>query len=875
MKGYTLLLLLLCSFCISRAQLNEDFSDGNFTTNPAWSGDTSKFKISTSSAIPSAMKPGMQLNGTAADTSSIFTPSPMMDLDNTEWDFWVHLSFNTSHSNNLRVYIASDRNDPPEEINGYYILFGDDDDDQEDRISLWKQTGRLEEKIIGGTIANTWKAGSYRIKVTRNEQDLWKLYCDTLGNRNFRKEGEAVDDTYNSSFWFGFYCKYTSTNKTGFYFDDIYAGPLIIDTIPPKPIQADIISANKADILFSEAVESSSGADNKHYLLAFPGVNPSVVMQDPGNPSLIHLTFPVNFQSGGSNTIYFINLSDCNENINVRDSISFIYYKALPNDVIISEIMADPIPSVGLPDAEYLELFNRKPFPVSLSGWKVRLGSSSRSISSAVIPADGYILICSDSSVSELSPYGQTISIPGFSLSNSGETIILQDRQGAVMNTLTYTDKWYQDNARNVGGWSLEIMDPGNPCTGMENWRASLSPSGGTPGGINSVYISNPDTEYPFVLRTGVCDTTNVMVYFSESMDSASIAHITSYQTDNGIGQALFVDPQFPEFRCVRVVLPAPLLKGIIYHMSIAGTLTDCSGNTLEQNVTVMFALPDTMKPHDIIINEILSNPKDDGVDFVEIYNRSGKVIDLKSMKLANEENDAITTVIQVCTQPMLLFPGEYLVLTTDVSMVKKQYFISDPHAFLEMDDFPSFNDDEGTVVIADKGLLETDRLHYTADMHFPLLKTTDGVSLERLDVDEITQDRHNWQSASESSGFATPGYKNSQSLPQIINDEPLQLSPDVFSPDNDGYDDLLKISYLFGEPGFVANVTIFNDQGHLVRVLANNELLGTEGYFTWDGIDQSGDKAVIGIYIVYFEVFNQYGKVKKYKKTTVLGGRL
>jgi hypothetical protein len=245
------------------------------------------------------------------------------------------------------------------------------------------------------------------------------------------------------------------------------------------------------------------------------------------------------------------------------------------------------------------------------------------------------------------------------------------------------------------------------------------------------------------------------------------------------------------------------------------------------------------------------------------------------TMKLANEENDEISSVVPLCTHSMLLFPGEYLLLTTDVNIVCEQYFISNPHAFIEMSGFPSFNDAEGTVVITDPGLREIDKLHYYGDMHFPLLKTTDGVSLERLDANKMTQDRSNWHSASESAGFATPGYKNSQSVEDILTGEPVQLTPDIFSPDNDGYNDLLKISYMFGEPGFVANVTIFDDKGRITRELVKNELLGTEGYFTWDGINQSGEKAGIGFYIIYFEVFNQKGKVEKYKKTTILGGKL
>ncbi|MCD4746506.1 MAG: hypothetical protein K8R58_09415, partial [Bacteroidales bacterium] len=65
---------------------------------------------------------------------------------------------------------------------------------------------------------------------------------------------------------------------------------------------------------------------------------------------------------------------------------------------------------------------------------------------------------------------------------------------------------------------------------------------------------------------------------------------------------------------------------------------------------------------------------------------------------------------------------------------------------------------------------------------------------------------------------------------------------------------------------------TIFNSAGKLTKTLIRNELLGTKGGFSWDGINQNNEKANIGIYIIYFEVFDLNGKVKHYKKTCVVG---
>jgi hypothetical protein len=158
--------------------------------------------------------------------------------------------------------------------------------------------------------------------------------------------------------------------------------------------------------------------------------------------------------------------------------------------------------------------------------------------------------------------------------------------------------------------------------------------------------------------------------------------------------------------------------------------------------------------------------------------------------------------------------------------------------------------------------------------MHFPLLSTVDGVSLERISSEKQTQDKQNWHSAAQSIGFATPTYQNSQYSNFLYLEDPITISPDIFSPDNDGYNDNLSINYQFSTSGYVANVQIFDSKGKLMKTLVRNELLGTKGSFIWNGIDESNQKALIGIYIVYIEVFDMNGNTKSYKKTAVLGGK-
>ena len=101
-----------------------------------------------------------------------------------------------------------------------------------------------------------------------------------------------------------------------------------------------------------------------------------------------------------------------------------------------------------------------------------------------------------------------------------------------------------------------------------------------------------------------------------------------------------------------------------------------------------------------------------------------------------------------------------------------------------------------------------------------------------------------------------------------------ITVTPEVFSPDNDGTDDFLTINYDFPEPGYVANVTIFDASGRPVRFLQKSSLSGVKGYYRWDGLGDKGQKLPQGMYIVYTEIFNTAGVTKKFKNTVVLARR-
>ena len=163
------------------------------------------------------------------------------------------------------------------------------------------------------------------------------------------------------------------------------------------------------------------------------------------------------------------------------------------------------------------------------------------------------------------------------------------------------------------------------------------------------------------------------------------------------------------------------------------------------------------------------------------------------------------------------------------------------------------------------------DHFIYSEDLHFDLLDDYEGISLERISPDAPTNNKSNWHSASQAVDFATPGSKNSQHTSVPENKNNISIAPKTFSPDNDGYNDVSLISYNLNTNGYTATLTIYDSDGRLVKVIANNELLGPNGFFTWDGTTKNGEKATIGIYIILFEAYTSTGETIAIKKTVVV----
>ncbi|RLD86941.1 MAG: hypothetical protein DRJ02_07575 [Bacteroidetes bacterium] len=860
------LVLLLWFPLLLQAQVFDDFEDGDFSQNPQWTGTDTTFIVNENKQL--------QLNASTAGLSWLSTPNTL--IGETEWRFFIKMSFSPSSNNNGRFYLVSDQQDVSQSVNGYFLQFGEAG--SSDAIELFRQDGGSFVSVCRGTeglIASSFAMG---IKVVREETGDWHVFADPAGGENYVPQGEGFDNTYTSTAFIGVYAKYTVSNSTKFYFDNIYAGDIIVDNDPPVLLSVLAETDSTLMLVFNEALEAESAGNTNNYTVDQGIENPVNAALDEGNPVQVVLHFSGKFENGQNYTISVSGVRDLAGNVMQPQQMDFSWLVASPSDVVINEIMADPSPQVGLPNYEYIELYNQTDVTVSMDNWVLTIGSGDKLFGHVSIAPNGYLIVAKEDAEQDLSAYGPFYGFSSFSLTNSGQILELRNDRGDLISAVTYSDNWYKDPDKEDGGWSLEQINPENICSGGDNWQAAEEPKGGTPGTQNSVYSDL--ILYPEVAHFELFANNIVHLYYNQAMNPESMAETTAYTVNKDIGNPSAVytntdQPDFAELYFTRAFQP-----GTVYEMMISSSVKNCRDMEMLHDTLIAFGLAETADTGDVVINELLFNPWTNGVDYVEIYNRSLKIIDLSVLQLGTVKysppNPPDTSFYPIIHQQTILVPGAYALLTSSPATVEKQYVTSDPNVFLKTDPFPAYNNDEGTAILSTYTGEILDLFTYSEDMHYPLLNYVDGVSLERINFESPTDNRNNWHSAAESVGFGTPGVRNSQfteSSPDT--EDQIMVEPEIFSPDNDGYNDVVSIKYTFEQPGYNMTVDVYDAHGRLVRKLVNNEYLGTSGAVNWDGIQDDNTKAPVGIYVFYVQIFDLSGNVKHYKKTCVLAAKL
>lgn len=651
--------------------------------------------------------------------------------------------------------------------------------------------------------------------------------------------------------------------------DDFEFGDLETDETPPSILELKGFDSHAIQLQFSEKVDPVFSILTLAYELE--DRNPLSVQLR--RDSLAVISFEHKLESAKTYNLSVRQIPDLEGNFLQDTTVSFIFYDptAIPEkSLVINEIMAAPRADQDLPNVEYIEIFHAGENEFRMEGVQLSNARSTSSLETYWIKPGEFLILAPENQASQFSEFGSVLPVKSWpTLLNSGDNISLKTSEDAVIDEISYsTSSWGGSNFAN-GGYSLEVPNPFFLCENTSLLRPSRDEARGTPGTQNSIFDTETELASPKLTTSFFRDSLTISVTFSSPI-------LPNLQVNNlDFDPILDLDSLiFSAASEILIILKSRAQENQIYKLVLSG-LQDCFGNELDFPL-VEIVLPATPKIGDLIINEVLFNPKTGDPKFVEIKNSSQSFLNLEGWALANVNSAGDADQIRVFGSKGLILPPEsYLAITTDINALKLSYPKSAQGHFLKIASLPSYPISGGTVVLANARSEVTESFKYDEDLHHPLLRDSKGVSLERISETSPASVISNWQSASGNEDFATPGRRNSQALEVEFEAELIQIDPEIFDPEGSSGSAFTSIRYQLNAPGWIGTFKIFSSAGQLIQTLAQNQILGTEGLLTWSGTDSTGKLVRAGYYILMAEFYEPNGGVKVVKKTIVVANRL
>ncbi|MDX1438916.1 MAG: lamin tail domain-containing protein, partial [Rubricoccaceae bacterium] len=754
--------LVLGLFSLSAtAQVDDDFSDGDFTSNPAWGGDTDRFTI-----IPFGDDFAVQSDGLAEpDTIYLSTAS---SGSRGEWRFLFQWNFNLSTSNGVRIYLSANNADLRGSLQGYFLQLGTNNDDE---VRLYRQDGASSDRTLlasgtEGLLAGD--SGTVELRVLRDEDGLWQI--DVNGSPDI---SGVVDNTFDVSTHLGFWVKHSTTASQAYVFDDVFQDPTAADLTPPELLGAEAIDELTVEVEFDEEVVPEPG----DYMIDNGIGTPVTAELVPGIPEKVSLTLATPLPINTTFTLTVTNVADPAGNVLVNAETTFFFgslYDPEPGDVVINEIMYDP-PSPQPSDNEWVELYNRSDGTFDLAAFSLQdEGGTPIPITATSMPVEPgeYVVLVNDGAeFSAAFPGVEFIEVAGFpSLNNSGDrpAILFET---AEIDAVSYTPSWGGEDA------SLERIDPAGPSNFPSNWATTTDPLFGTPGAENSVF--KPDVTPPDIDRVLASDPDIVDVFFNEPVDPTTAGNASNYSIDNGVGTPAVasVAPEGDPTH-VQLILSNPLVPNTEHTLTATG-ISDLVGNvsgTLQ--ATFFFGQGETPEANDVVINEFLYDEPDvnNPAEYIELFNRSNKVFDLADFTIGDSSGET-----DISTESVFLQPGGYAVLVEDGAAFETIFPEVD---FVDVSGWRSLNNSGDAVVLRSSGSV-IDSLFYDDSWG------GENASLERKDPEGPSGFAVNWATTTDPQG-GTPGDLNSVYMPDIEGPSPVSVAVSL---------DGLMLSVVFDEP--------------------------------------------------------------------------
>tara|TARA_R110002124_G_scaffold285065_2_gene463139 strand:- start:184 stop:4329 length:4146 start_codon:yes stop_codon:yes gene_type:complete len=791
MKYLLLLLGLLTPFFVvaQTANFQDDFTDQDISD---WSGNNSDFVFVTESGNVL-----LQQDAPAAGSSQLSIPSANAV---GFWEFFVRFDgFNPSNGNKSEFYLMSNNSDLDQALNGYMLQAGEDG--SADVFRLFRITaGAKDGEVLTGTTSIA-SGGNFRVKVLRDASGNWELEVANSYSAPTVQEATGTDNTYTSTSFFGFKTTYTSTRTDKFFFD------FKIEVPPIEVTNASIQNATTINVDFSKNYDPAT-LQNADFTINPGSINPSGINQP--SSSSVELIFANNLPSG-SLELNVTSIEDADNETTLADTtISLFRFDAYQTgDVVINEFLKDPPGSLE----EYIELKNTSSRLLNLKDWKLGDNGSLSTISTkdfALLP-DSFVVITSDTAALK-NVFGEVhaieVSLPAFN--NTTDQIRLYGENGFTIDSLQYTPEW--------GGVDIAVERRSEtaPSIFIENWGDSPNPLAGTAGSENEVSQDNtpPDLETLSIIN----DSTFILT-FTERINPDSAENPENYgitvPTKVVAGENQFFKASFTEPNSVELIVK--------FNIPENGTLeifnqADIFGN-VNPNIIREFEYidTDTAQVGDVFINEFVYDPPSGLTEFVEIYNPSDKIFNLKGWTLSDNSGNEMIIInsdffFRKNVPSSSLPDNPYVILTPDSSIQ-----VGQTNRLAVMGSrFPALNNTTDAIVLKNAQGVTIDSLTYTQDWG------GDEVSLERRTIDVTGEFRENWGD-SPAPELATPAEPN-----QVEQDNTAPMLQNTFAINNTSialiYNERVDLSnaenfsnYSFSPSLSVASISVNRNQVTLI----------------------------------------------------------
>jgi len=782
---------------------------------------------------------------------------PIAEMDILQWAWEVQMDFPPSRQNGTEFLLWTRHVERPYEM-AIAVRIGDAG--SPDPIwMLWYRDSQIVRREKSAEAILSGAKVHVRLQWSYDGRD-WHAVATDVPTGESHRLGRWADTFAFRRGYVGLVSFYTPSRRNKIWWDNIAIGSQPPDTLPPQLRGYIVHDAFHLTLLFDEPIDPSRVRTN-HVLL-----NEMVAEWVQADSHRLYCRWEDSIPAGTSVRVIVFNIADTHQNVLASDTLHFKYIYTEPPqpfDVLFTEVLYDPTPSVGLPEAEFVEIYNRSRKYIDLSELYLRDNARAVALPSDTVQPGEIVVLCDERYRSWFDPYGRVVGVKGFpSLNNDGEELVLEDIVGNTIDFLAYSPEMIRQASKRDGGWSLEPRDMAQICR-ADVWRASMSLEGGTPGRLPPYAGGNGE------------DSADIRIDGIVEMDQWSVSIRMNQKIFPLSGKSLSTDLRITDLHLrevyrdyrnpfvVHLELERPMEKGRAYGLTIArGVLSNCLLQRSREELHSWLGIPVDPGVGSLLINEVLFNPISDGVDFVEIINVTDSILRLDGLRIGNIQ--AGDTAIVRALRRGYILPGQIIALTPQPWKIRRDYPIGEA-AHIWQAALPPLRDSGGNVSLLWGRFGQSrviDAMDYSEDMHRRDYVQVEGVSLERVSIEVASDAAFNWVSGLPQTGYATPGYANANALSDHA-DTPAHvwIDREVFAPQRDT-SPLLWIHYsIRNEDEGRISCAVYTLDGVRVRRISDQLPVGRRGFLYWDGRDDRGLPCRSDIYVIFVGIITSRGK--------------